>query len=463
MLTEPLEIWGVYDPNISAQLALAHKMGLFKKEVGLDVTCKFIESGTLMAQEVLSAPKKPFAFTQTPITALLLHEQGISTKIVAPLAEIAGTQQVVIHPSSNIFYPKDLEGKRIGMANGAAVFVAIENMAYDCNVNLNALNFIHLLPHEQLIAFEAAQIDVMACWEPWTTKAQGIGGKFYFSGTRSGIPRMEGEVNWLINQSCLIVPDETLQQHRDVLVSILNVLWKATQLMNHHREKVVNTLASFFGLNRVELVIAMQKNSYAMSVTNLFRIGILKFRDFLMQSGRITTKYTEAQLHDTSCLQQVDRSLVFLEDTLPQEVTVHEEQGIYYRDDFIIRHNGMPLRFMLADDSLYVRALLTRMIKTIGGEIVGEAMNGSEALELFAHITHLDVVTMDLSMPGVSGLEAIKILLQIDPNINIIVISSMNLQEVREELFQLGVKMFITKPFDSTHVASIFKQHIVHV
>ena len=96
-----------------------------------------------------------------------------------------------------------------------------------------------------------------------------------------------------------------------------------------------------------------------------------------------------------------------------------------------------------------------------GGEIVAEATNGSEILELFASLHQLDVITVDLSMPGVSGIEAIKILLQIDPTVNIIVISSMNLQEVREELFHLGVKMFVTKPFDSARIASIFQEHIV--
>ena len=54
-----LEIWGVKDPNISAQLALAMKMDLFKREAGLDIACKFIESGTTMPGDILNAEKKP--------------------------------------------------------------------------------------------------------------------------------------------------------------------------------------------------------------------------------------------------------------------------------------------------------------------------------------------------------------------------------------------------------------------
>ena len=77
-MSHQLEIWGVNDPNISAQLALAVKLDLFKREAELDVSYKFIESGTTMADDILKAKNKPFAFTQTPITSILLHEQGFS-------------------------------------------------------------------------------------------------------------------------------------------------------------------------------------------------------------------------------------------------------------------------------------------------------------------------------------------------------------------------------------------------
>jgi two-component system chemotaxis response regulator CheY len=106
-----------------------------------------------------------------------------------------------------------------------------------------------------------------------------------------------------------------------------------------------------------------------------------------------------------------------------------------------------------------VRTALAKAVKNIGGEIVGEATTGSEVIERFAHLQS-DVITMDLSMPGVSGVEAIKIISQIDPNVAIIVISGINLQEVREEVFNLGAKMFITKPFDLEKVTSVLSKLI---
>ena len=158
-MAEQLEIWGVKDPNVSSQLALAMKLDLFKQRAGLDISCKFIESGTTMPKDVLEAEKKPFAFTQTPISAILLHDNGLSTKIVAPLADIAGTQQLINREDSGISAPKDLEEKRVGMAKGAAVYIALVNMAEDCNIDIDKMYFINLLPHDQIAAFEDGATD----------------------------------------------------------------------------------------------------------------------------------------------------------------------------------------------------------------------------------------------------------------------------------------------------------------
>lgn len=458
-MPERLEIWGVNDPNISAQLALAARLDLFKQETGLDVSCKFIESGTTMPTDVLKAEKKPFAFTQTPITALLLHDNGLSTKLLAPLADIAGTQQMIIRESSNIAHPKDLETKRVGMAQGSAVFIAVKNMAHDCDVNLDTVQFVHLLPHDQLAAFESEELDAIACWEPWTTKARTMGGKFYFSGTQSEIPGMEGNINWLINQSCLIVPDQHLEQRPEYVTAVLTVLRKATDLINADRKEVSKELAGFFGISRVELIMAMQKNRYSMSIDNLFRIGVLGFRDFLYDNGRVSSKFSEHLLYDSTFLRQVDPSLVLFKDTAAQDITIVERDGIYYRENVTLYPSGSQLRFLLADDSRFMRTTLARVVKDIGGEVVGEATTGDEAIDMFARLRP-NVVTMDLSMPGVSGIEAIQGIFHTDPTASIIVISGIEMQELREQVFNLGIKMFITKPFNPKEVTAILSKQM---
>ena len=94
-MLEHVKLWGVKDPNISSQLILAKKMGYFEKE-GLNVSYRLLPSGTIMPREILRAPIKPLAWTQTVITTLILREQKLDVKIIAPLADISSTQQVII-------------------------------------------------------------------------------------------------------------------------------------------------------------------------------------------------------------------------------------------------------------------------------------------------------------------------------------------------------------------------------
>lgn len=453
-MPKQLAIWGTLDPNVSAQLALAHQMDLFKREAGLDVSCKFLESGTTMPRDILKAEDKPFAFMQTPITAILLHDRGYNTKVVAPLADIAGTQQLIIRPTSGIVYPKDLEGKRVGIARDAALYIAITNMARDYDIDLGKVEFVDLSPNAQIEAFREGTLDVIACWEPWTTKVRNLGGCMYFSGARSEIPGMEGDVNWLIDQACLIVPDECLAEQSQEVVTILKVLRKATDLINGHRKEIVRELAAFFDVSREELIIAMRKNLYSMVFDNLFRIGILGFRDFLYHEGQVSKMLSEQELYDTTWLRKLDRSLILLEDTISQDVAVVEKPNVYYRKDVTLVGDGRDIRFVIVDDSMVVRSSLAQTIEILGGEVLGEAATGQEAIEMFSELRP-NFVTMDISMPGMSGIDAIKRIFQIDPETNIIVISGTYHQELREEVFDLGVKIFIAKPFDPLQIAEI--------
>ena len=454
MMIKQFEIWGTKDPNISAQLALAAQLNLFKQEAGLEVKWRFLESGTTMPYDILHATTKPFAFAQTPITALLLNEKGFRTKVVAPLADIAGTQQVILHPNSHITHPQELEGKRVGIAPDAALYIALRNMARDYHVDLSRVDFIDLLPQAQLDAFQQGEIDAAACWEPWTTKMRNLGGRLYFSGARSNIPGMEGDVSWLIDQACLMVPSDLLSIQADEFAVLLRVLYKATDLINEHRQEIARDLAHFFDVSQEELIAAMRKNLYSMTFDNLFRIGMLGFRDFLYQEGQVSRLLSEDELYTTRWLRSVNPALVRLEKTTSQDVPIISRTNVFYRKDVTIVGDGRDIRFIIADDSRVARTALEQTITILGGEVLGEANNGQEAIELFTRLRP-NFVTMDLSMPGISGIDAIKHILSIAPDTNIIVISGTDHTELREEVFDLGVKIFIVKPFDPLLVAEI--------
>lgn len=104
------------------------------------------------------------------------------------------------------------------------------------------------------------------------------------------------------------------------------------------------------------------------------------------------------------------------------------------------------MRVLIADDSAFVRSCLRRIIEEAGHQVAGEAVNGSEALKLYLEAKP-DVVTMDITMPEVDGLEAIQLIKSREPDARIIVISAMGQEQMVREAFARGARGFITKPF----------------
>ena len=190
----------------------------------------------------------------------------------------------------------------------------------------------------------------------------------------------------------------------------------------------------------------MRKNTYSMTMDSLFRIGVLSFRDFLYENKRVAFKFSENQLYRTDLLREVDPALVLLEKGTAKDIGFFEKEGIYYKDDVSFEGELSNLRFLMADDSVVVRNFLNRTLELLQAEALGEATTGQEAIDMFINLRP-NFITMDLSMPGLSGVDAIQQIRKIDPHVNIIVISGIDVQEVREEVFKLGVKMFIKKPF----------------
>lgn len=313
-----VELYGVNDPNISGQLILAKEMGFFKDE-GLDVSYRLLSSGTIMPEEIMNAPKKPFAFTQTPITTLILQEKGVDAKIVAPLADISGTQQIVVRAAANIQKPEDLIGKRIGMAKGAAVHIAIQAMAKEFGLDIGKIQFVHLMPAQQLEAIERGEVDAIACWEPWTTKAQAVGGKFWFSGARSAIPDNEGDINWLVDQSVLMTFKENFEKYPETIKALIRAFQRATSYINKNIAQAIEILSIPLSLEKEQLLKIVSLNKYSMTMDNLFKIGLLSFRELLFQNGVITTTPPETDLYSTAFLRDVDPSLVLIEEAAEEE------------------------------------------------------------------------------------------------------------------------------------------------
>ena len=119
----------------------------------------------------------------------------------------------------------------------------------------------------------------------------------------------------------------------------------------------------------------------------------------------------------------------------------------------------MGKRVLIVDDAAFMRMLLKDIVTKAGFEVVGEASNGKEAVEKYKELKP-DVVTMDITMPEMNGIEAVKEIKKIDPNANIIMVSAMGQQAMVIEAIQAGAKDFIVKPFQPARVIEALKKAV---
>lgn len=111
---------------------------------------------------------------------------------------------------------------------------------------------------------------------------------------------------------------------------------------------------------------------------------------------------------------------------------------------------------MIVDDAAFMRLNLKNILKD-DYEIVGEAQNGKEAVEMYQELKP-DIVTMDITMPVMDGLEAIRAIKDIDVNAQIIVCSAMGQQKMIIEAIEAGARDFIVKPFKEERVIEAVKK-----
>jgi len=107
---------------------------------------------------------------------------------------------------------------------------------------------------------------------------------------------------------------------------------------------------------------------------------------------------------------------------------------------------GAPLKLMIVDDSNIIRRRIERSQQIARLQVVGAASNGREAVELFRR-TRPDVVTMDLTMPEMDGVECVEQLVSLNANVLILVVSALADKATAVEAIERGANGFLCKPF----------------
>lgn len=111
----------------------------------------------------------------------------------------------------------------------------------------------------------------------------------------------------------------------------------------------------------------------------------------------------------------------------------------------------MTKRILIVDDASFMRMMIKDILMKNGFDVVGEAADGAQAVEKYVE-TEPDLVTMDITMPDMDGIEALKRIREINPQAKVIMCSAMGQQAMVIDAIQAGAKDFIVKPFQADRV-----------
>lgn len=114
-------------------------------------------------------------------------------------------------------------------------------------------------------------------------------------------------------------------------------------------------------------------------------------------------------------------------------------------------------RLLIVDDALFMRKLIADVATEAGWEIAGEASNGAEAVDLYARLRP-DLVTMDVVMPVMSGLDALRRIREADPSARVVMVTALDQKPTLMESIQSGAYDFIVKPFERERILHLLRK-----
>ncbi|HWO77966.1 MAG TPA: response regulator [Bacillus sp. (in: firmicutes)] len=117
----------------------------------------------------------------------------------------------------------------------------------------------------------------------------------------------------------------------------------------------------------------------------------------------------------------------------------------------------MGQKILVVDDAAFMRMMIKDILTKNGFEVIAEAENGAQAVEKYKEL-HPDLVTMDITMPEMDGISALKEIKKLNSDAKVIMCSAMGQQAMVIDAIQAGAKDFIVKPFQADRVIEAIKK-----
>ncbi|MDF2611807.1 MAG: hypothetical protein K0R92_3281 [Lachnospiraceae bacterium] len=114
-------------------------------------------------------------------------------------------------------------------------------------------------------------------------------------------------------------------------------------------------------------------------------------------------------------------------------------------------------KILMVDDSKTSRKILRGILEENGHEIIGEAVNGKDGIDKFSKL-HPEITTMDITMPEMDGLEALKQIMELDKNAKVVMVTAAGQKTKMVDAVKYGAAEFLAKPFDANQIIEILNK-----
>ncbi len=111
---------------------------------------------------------------------------------------------------------------------------------------------------------------------------------------------------------------------------------------------------------------------------------------------------------------------------------------------------------LIVDDSITSRKVLKNILESDGHTIVGEAVNGEEGVNMYAEHKP-DVVTLDITMPVMDGIEALQKIMELNPDAKVVMVTAVGQKSKMVEAIKYGAADFVAKPFEPGHITEVIR------
>ncbi len=308
--TKSVEIAGVHDPQLGAQLSIAEAYGYFKDE-GLDVTIHWNQSAadtlTTMASGIPVGVGGIF-------TQVVFSGQNMPIKTIAALADISETQGFVLSPGVKLASPKELEGKKLAFTQGNSQVLLLAKMAQMFNFDASKVTLVNMQPSEGVVAASKGDVHGLLGWQPNLYRLVQLGGSMYADGTTLFVTGKEQRLayaDWLqYNHSILLASQDWVDSKPNTLQALLRAFKRATDLLATDRPKALSAMQARLRIDADALTVMATANKYSLAIDDHLKTSLSFQSDWAMQIKRISAPIKPQDAFAPGPLKAVDPSLV---------------------------------------------------------------------------------------------------------------------------------------------------------